>query len=139
MATVKDAITWIQARVRNVEGIRRAYDGPAAKSPESLEAIAYAPSGAVHVASPAQGRTDFHDIVIQLHTPLKDLERDYNTLTPYIEKLAAVITDDLTWGGTVQSIAPLDGVMPYTLGPATWGAVDILRLQFIVTIKIVQV
>ena len=139
MATVNDAITWIQARVRGIEGIRRAYNGPAAKSPESLEAIAYAPNGAIYVSTPAQGRTDYHDIIIQLHTPLKDLERDYATLTPYIEKMAAVICDDLTWGGNVESIAPIEGIMPYTLGPAVWGSIDILRLQFTVTIKIVQV
>jgi len=138
MATVTEAIQWIQAQLRALDGVRQSYDGPPDKVAGSLTALAYPPNGEIAPSTPVGTRTDFHNVIVQLQVPLKNIERDYATLVPYIEKAAAVIISDLTWGGNVETITATSRRIPYTLGPATWNGIDILRLQFTVSIKIVQ-
>ncbi|MCP4567981.1 MAG: hypothetical protein GY841_10415 [FCB group bacterium] len=139
MGTVNAAIEWIQAKMRVLEGVRKATEAPPDKIGADMTVIAYTPSGSVRPGAPARARTDFHTVHIDLMIPFKNLARDYTRLSPYIEKMATVICSDLTWGGTVETIGAQNLDVDRTLGPDVWGDSPVMRLRFIVQIKIVQV
>ena len=140
MPTIDSAVQWILDKMRReLAGARKVEEYPPPQLGKDMTVIAYSPSGFLVPGRPAQARTDFHNVFIQLNIPLKNIDRDYARLIPYVEKMADVICADLTWGGNVEVIAPQDGGnIEYTLGPDTWGGENIVRLRFVVPVKIVR-
>jgi hypothetical protein len=93
------------------------------------------------VCFPAEGRItgsddngkNFHNIVLQIHYPRKDLARDYSTMIGYIETVGHAIRDYTTLGGSVEAI---DGEIGYLFGEMAWAGIKTIGPQFKFTVKI---
>jgi hypothetical protein len=131
--SLESAAQYVQTLVGSITGVRAA-----AASPRDQEAVFPA-----SVCFPRAGRFEnpssgliigFHTLTLQLHYPRTELARAYDTVMPYLEKIAEKLIDAPTLNDTVEGLA---SDIAYTFGQMSYGGTETIGWQFEFTVKIV--
>jgi hypothetical protein len=123
VATIQDAIEWVQLQAKSLVAIAPDYPDPSTKLPVSL---AYVSSGR-YIKIGASDNQEFHTITVELHEArAKGAPYAVRALMDYVEAFPALILADPTLGSNVSTF----GTITYTLEPRALGDVKTLALIF---------
>lgn len=135
MADLSSAIVYIQALMRQVEGVKAAPDYP----PEQLDPFPFV------VAFPGSGTWAFggggfarglHTIELQVHIARKDLPHDVEAITKFVDLIPLKLLGDPTLGGTISTF----GTVRYEFVPMVWNSVSTIGVRFFIEgVKMEQV
>jgi hypothetical protein len=124
MATLQDAIAYVQTLVGGVSGIRAAPEYPTEDINIFPFAMAYSGGGTWEIsAGRAKG---LHTIVIEIHVARQDLPRDTHALMAFSDSIPQALLSDPTLGGNIATF----GTIRYTFGQLGWAGIQTLGFRF---------
>ena len=130
--TIAAAVTFIQAGVRALAGMRNAPDNPTDSTAIFPFAISYISECDVEQRT-VGNRRHFYTITTEIHVARKDLSRDVSVINVYPALYTDMIWADPTFGGAVSTV---DGSVTGSLVPSAWGGVDTLCWMFKTKVKV---
>lgn len=114
--TIVAVVAAIQDLMLGVTGIRVAPD----YAPDNLHiwpaSVVFPDNGTIDSGPPGIMK-GLHNIIIEIHIPKKDLQKDLEKAIPFIESVPMALLGDPTLGDTVSTF----GLITYVFGPMTWG------------------
>ena len=127
MIAILEIIKVIQEKMRALVGIRTAPD----LLPDNIAAwpaIVTYPVKGTYITGAFGIAEAYHDIVTELHYPLKDLPRAIETITPFVTSIPETLTDDPWLGELCETFENIT----YTLTPQRYAETDTVCLRFVI-------
>lgn len=128
-------IDYVQAQMKEVEGIRAAPKRPPDKISLYPFTTCFPGTGDILIGNPAGNRRDIHTLILEVHVARKDLPADINRVLPLVDRIGDKLKDDPTLGGNVETIV---GSITYVFGPLGWFGQETIGWQFQVPVKIIN-
>lgn len=128
MATLQDAIAYVQTLAAQVSGIR----GAPAYPPEDISifpfAVAYAGGGNWEFGAGAGWKRGLHSITLEIHVARQDLGRDATEAMLFSDAIPNILMKNPTLGGNISTFSNIR----YTFGPLGWQSAKTFGFRFFI-------
>lgn len=131
--TIVTALSAIVSTVSAVSGIRRAPSNPTETANVFPFALCYVMDGNAQ-PFPMGTRTHLCNIAVEVFTARKDLARDFEIITPFIDSIPAALLAEVTGTGSQfeSNITTFEQVN-YELLEKNYAGVDVIGYRFVMT------
>jgi|SRR3972149_1088633 len=128
MATLQDAIAYVQTLVHQIQGIRAAPAYP----PEDMSifpfSVAYAGGGNWEFGPGALVKKGVHIITLEIHVARQDLSRDATEAMQFSDSVPNILLKNPTLGGNISTFTNIR----YTFGPLGWNGGKTFGFRFFI-------
>jgi hypothetical protein len=122
-----DILAAVQAVVGSVTGIRYAPDSIPGDISQYPASIVYPKSGR-YITGKVGISVSYHNIVVEIHIPLKDLARDVTSLLPYCKSVPEALTADPTLSKHIENSEQIS----YTFGQMEYNGAATIGWRFVI-------